>query len=200
MARKDPTRGGKDEQVEIVSLADLKPDGRNARKHGPRNVGMIVKSLQEVGAARSGVIDEEGNILAGSGTYEALAEAGIERVKIVAADGNEWVVVKRTGLSADQKTKLALYDNRTGELATWDMEVLSDLSKEFDLSGLFTPLELSALSGEAFLPNFHPQIGVRTYTDEEVEKIKTQLQNVGRERQLDPVKCPACGEEFYIDQ
>lgn len=113
----------------MQTLADLKPDKKNARKHNPRNIGMIVDALREVGVARSGVIDEEGNILAGSGIYEALSEAGIEKIKVVEADGNEWVVVKRSGLTAEQKVKLALYDNRTAELADWDtgnMELLQD--------------------------------------------------------------------------
>ena len=83
----------------IKTLKDLKPDVKNARKHNPRNIGMIADALREVGAARSGVCDEDGNILAGNGTYEALAEAGIEKVKVVEADGNEWVVVKRKGLT-----------------------------------------------------------------------------------------------------
>lgn len=96
--------------TEIKHLSDLHPDQRNARKHNPRNIGMVADSLREVGAARSGVIDEDGNILAGNGTWEALAEAGIERVKVVEADGNEWVVVRRKGLTEEQKRKLSLYE------------------------------------------------------------------------------------------
>ena len=63
----------------ISTLADLKQDQENARKHNPRNIGMIVKAINEVGVARSGVIDEYGNILAGNGTFEALSEAGIKK-------------------------------------------------------------------------------------------------------------------------
>lgn len=43
--------------MKIDHLKDLTPDKRNARKHNPRNIGMIVDSLHEVGAARSIVID-----------------------------------------------------------------------------------------------------------------------------------------------
>jgi ParB-like chromosome segregation protein Spo0J len=123
------------------TLADLKPDQKNARKHNPRNIGMIANSLREVGVARSGVIDEDGNILAGNGTYEALSEAGIENVKIIQADGNEWVVVQRKGLSEEQKLKLALYDNRSAELAEWDKEVLADIEPSL-LEGMFSGDEL----------------------------------------------------------
>ena len=131
----------------IKSIADLIPDARNTRRHNPRNVGMIVSALHEVGAARSGVIDEDGNILAGNGTAEALAQAGIERVKVVDAKGDEWVVVRRTGLSAEQKRKLSFYDNRTAELADWDAdELLRSVGEGLDLSGLWTAEELKALT------------------------------------------------------
>ena len=63
----------------IETLADLKPDPRNARRHNPRNVGMLEKALNEVGAARSIVIDEQGVVLAGNATIEAAGRAGIER-------------------------------------------------------------------------------------------------------------------------
>ena len=128
----------------VNKLADLRPDQNNARKHNPRNIGMVANSLREVGAARSGVIDEDGNILAGNGTYEALSEAGIEKVKIVQADGNEWVVVQRKGLSEKQKLKLALYDNRSAELAEWDKDVLADIDPEI-MESMFSTDELEDL-------------------------------------------------------
>ncbi len=130
-------------------LSDLNPDQRNARKHNPRNIGMVVDSLHEVGPARSGVIDENNNLLVGNGTWEALAEAGIERVKVVEADGNEWVVVRRTGLTEEQKRKLAIYDNRTSELADWDPVILQeDIEGGLDLSGLWRDNELEELLGD----------------------------------------------------
>jgi hypothetical protein len=132
---------------ETLTLADLRQQKRNARKHTPRNIGMIVGALQEVGAARSGVIDENNTILAGNGTYEALAEAGIERVRVVETDGNEWVVVRRRGLSEKLKERLALYDNRASDTSTFDAEVLAGLLLEDDkaLDGLFTADEINVL-------------------------------------------------------
>ena len=40
---------------DIVHIGDLKPDARNARRHNPRNIGMIATSLQEVGAVETAV-------------------------------------------------------------------------------------------------------------------------------------------------
>jgi len=128
----------------IMHIGDLTPDHANARKHNPRNIGMLVESLQEVGAARSIVIDEHGRVLAGNGTIDAAAQAGIERVVVVDADGETIVAVRRTGLSEEQKRRLALFDNRTAELATWDVEQLQALTV-VDLAGLFTAAEIDSL-------------------------------------------------------
>lgn len=134
--------------ADIQSIADLKPDPKNARTHGPRNVGMIVDSLHEVGAARSIVIDEAGNILAGNGTIEAAAEAGIERVQVVDADGETIVAVRRSGLTPAQKKRLALLDNRTAELAEWDAAVLAGLAQEgVEIDGLWNENEFAMLTG-----------------------------------------------------
>jgi ParB-like chromosome segregation protein Spo0J len=107
---------------ETISL--LKPDKNNRRKHNERNIGMIVSSLQTVGASRSIVIDEDNNILAGNGTVEAAQIAGIKKLRIVDADGEEIIAVRRTGLTDEQKRYLAISDNRTAELATWSQDQL----------------------------------------------------------------------------
>lgn len=134
-----------------MNLGDLKPDPRNARKHSPRNIGAIADSLHKVGAARSIVIDENNVILAGNGMVEAAGQAGIENVHVVEADGNTVVAVRRTGLTKKQKAQLAIADNRTGELAEWDVPVLTGLADEvgLDLADVeFTPDEVALLEDQ----------------------------------------------------
>lgn len=168
------------EGAKSAHLKDLVPDDMNPRRHNPRNIGMIVDSLHEVGAARSGVIDEDNRILAGNGTYEALAEAGIERVKIVEADGNEWVVVKRRGLTDEQKRRLSLFDNRTQETSEWDGNILAQLTAEAPAlaKGLWTEGELAEVL--RIVPDFQP----------------AGIEEQGRLDEKAKVKCPECGCEF----
>lgn len=131
-------------------LKDLIPDPENRRKHNPRNLGMVADALRSVGAARSIVIDEDNVVLAGNGVSEAAAEAGIERVQVVDVDGSTLVAVRRRGLSVEQKRALALYDNRTAELAEWDAEQLrADLDAGLDLRPWFSETELSAALARA---------------------------------------------------
>ena len=164
----------------ITHLRDLTPDPANARKHNPRNVGTIVSALHEVGAARSIVIDEDGVVLAGNATIEAAAEAGIEDVRVVEADGKTIIAVRRTGLTPAQKAKLALYDNRAAELADgWDADVLKLLQGDgVNLNDLWNENELAEVL--SIVPDFQP-VG----EDEQ-----------GRLDQKSPVTCPKCGHEF----
>ena len=137
------------------SRASLKPDPNNARRHTSRNVGMIESALREIGAARSIVIDETTTVLAGNATIEAAAAAGIERVQIVDADGETIIAVRRSGLTDEQKTKLALYDNRAAELADWDAEVLAQLADDgADLSAFWFEDELADVLN--VVPDFAP--------------------------------------------
>jgi DNA modification methylase len=132
----------------VTLLTALTPDPRNARRHNERNLALIEQALREVGAARSVVVDEAGVVLAGNATVHAAEQAGLERVRIVEADGSELVAVRRSGLTQEQKRRLGLLDNRTAELADWDTEVLASLADEVNLADLWEADELAELLGE----------------------------------------------------
>lgn len=152
------------------SIADLKPDLVNVRKHNPRNIGMIVDSLHQVGAARSIVIDENDTVLAGNGLIEAAAEAGITKMQIVEADGETVIAVRRRGLTDEQKQKLAIFDNRTAELATWDSDALQALQQQgADLSAYFYPEEIDRLGEAAVREQVNGEGGVEEIDVSEVQ-------------------------------
>lgn len=135
---------------DLTHIKDLVSDPKNRRKHTSRNVGMIVDALHKVGAGRSIVIDENNEVLAGNATIEAAGEAGITQLKIVDATGDEIVAVRRTGLTTDQKRDLAIFDNRTGELAEWDAkQILEDAEASIDLSSFFSDGELQSILDRA---------------------------------------------------
>jgi len=161
-----------------LKIADLKFDPQNARVRTAKGEAMIQKSLQEVGAARSIVIDEDGIILAGNGTVEAAGQVGIENVVIVEASGDEIIAVRRVGLTEEQKKKLAYYDNRTGDEAEWDMEqVARDLLGGYDfLDELFETDEI-AIDGGWDLPDEESDFTQMTFTlhKEQAEVVKSAI-------------------------
>jgi DNA modification methylase len=128
----------------VTSVKDLKSDHKNARRRTDRSASLIAESLKRFGAARSIVIDEDGRILAGNGTVEGAKKAGIDKLRIIEAEGDELIAVRRAGLSEDEKVGLALADNRSSDLSEWDNEMLRQLSEEHDLTPWFEDDELLA--------------------------------------------------------
>lgn len=106
-------------------MQQIKYDGKNFRKHSDENKRMIRRSLEELGAGRSVVIDADNELIAGNGVYEQAEALGLG-VKVVETDGSELVVVKRTDLhTEDEKRKrLAFADNATSDHVEWDFGTL----------------------------------------------------------------------------
>jgi DNA modification methylase len=132
-------------------IRELKQDGANARKHNPRNVAMIERSIQENGFGRSLLLANDGTIIAGNATYESAASAGFENVRVIESDGTEIIAIKRTDVEpgSEQFYKLAISDNRAAELASWDLEALQQVFDAGVDSGEFWfPEELATLFGE----------------------------------------------------
>jgi len=130
-----------------------------------------VDALQDVGAARSIVIDEDNVILAGNGVATAAAQAGMTAVRVIDADGDELIAVRRSNLTAEQKRKLAIYDNRTAELAEWNVEQLRlDHDAGLDLTPYFDTKELRTLFAGAVKPG-------RTDPDAVPETRATDIQH-----------------------
>lgn len=104
----------------------IKFDKRNYRKHNDKNKSPIRKSLEECGAGRSIVIDNNGEIIAGNGIYEQAQKLGLN-TKIIETDGSDLVVVKRTDLNTDdeKRKRLAVMDNSTSDSSEFDLELLS---------------------------------------------------------------------------
>jgi DNA modification methylase len=131
---------------ETKSLDALVADPANRRLHPARNVEMVRASLQQLGAARSIVIDEDDVILAGNGVTAAALAAGITSVRVIETSGDELVAVRRRGLTPEQKRALALFDNRTAELAEWDVDGLrADSDAGLDLQPFWTADEQSEM-------------------------------------------------------
>lgn len=105
----------------------IKFDERNYRKHSDQNKKIIKKSLQELGAGRSVVIDADDTLVAGNGVYEQ-AQALKMPVRVIETDGSELVVVKRTDIHTqdEKRKKLALADNSASDTSKFDNVLLSE--------------------------------------------------------------------------
>lgn len=112
-----------------LPLERLKPAVRNVRVHSQKQMQEYIRSIDKFGQTKPIVCDDEYNILAGNGLYEALKANGISEA---------WCNVI-SGLSAAEKKKLMLADNKVYELGITDHsaidEILKDLDGDFDIPG-----------------------------------------------------------------
>jgi hypothetical protein len=144
------------DRPDTISIDDLRPDPENRRKHNERNVGLIALALQDVGAGRSVVVDEDLMLLAGNGVHQAAVRSGITRVRVIETDGQELIAVRRSGLTPEQKRALALFDNRSAELAEWDFgQLQTDKAAGLTLQPFWTEAEETMLFGEATKPDWN---------------------------------------------
>jgi hypothetical protein len=151
-------------KIETKSLAELKLDPKNARKHDTLNLAAIQASLEKFGQQKPIVVNKAGHILAGNGTFQAAKNLGWTELSVTIVP-DEW--------DAKTQAAYAIADNRTAELATWDnpvlLEALSDLPADLLAATGFNDFNIEALLnvfGEApDLDDLYDEIGKPTEED-----------------------------------
>lgn len=110
---------------------EIKFDENNYRIHDNKNKRLINKSLLELGAGRSILLDNDNSIIAGNGVYEQAKELGLN-VRVIETDGNELIAVKRTDLKTndDKRKELAFADNYTSDTSVFDVDLVLSEFKE----------------------------------------------------------------------
>lgn len=99
--------------VESVAIDSLIPDPSNARRHDEKNLAAIKGSLAKFGQQKN-IVVRNGVVIAGNGTLAAAKSLGWTHVVVKRADD----------MTATEAAAFALADNRTSELADWDMSTL----------------------------------------------------------------------------
>jgi len=115
----------------------IKLDPKNANRGTDTGRRMVRQSIEDYGAGRSVLLDQDDTVIAGNKTVEAAQEMGIP-IRVVETDGTELLAVKRTDIDLDtpRGRELAIADNRAAETGLdWDTDVLLGLQdKGTDLS------------------------------------------------------------------
>ena len=114
----------------------IKIDTKNYRSHSDKNKRIIHKSLKELGAGRSILIDSENEIIAGNETFQQAEKLKIP-IKIIETDGTELIAIKRNDLkTSDKKRKeLALIDNYASDTSEFDFNSIDEDFNKFELDG-----------------------------------------------------------------
>lgn len=123
---------GKIADVQQVSIEKLIPYANNAKIHGDDQITRIASSIREFGFLNPVLIDRDFNIIAGHGRVLASKKLGLTEIPCLFVEG----------LTEAQRKAYVLADNKLGELAEWDMELvnleleaLEDMDFDISLTG-----------------------------------------------------------------
>jgi site-specific DNA-methyltransferase (adenine-specific) len=100
-------------QIVYKKVSDLIPYVNNARKND-HAVDAVASSIKNYGFKQPIVIDSQGEVIAGHTRLKASKKLGLQEVPCIVADD----------LTPAQIKAYRIADNRVGELAEWDMELL----------------------------------------------------------------------------
>ena len=112
--------------MELVKLpiSKIKPYPKNPRNNDGA-VDAVAESIRQCEYVAPIVVDEDYVILAGHTRMKALKKLGYKEAECVI----------KAGLTEEQKRKYRLLDNKTSELAEWDLDLLLDELDGLDFDG-----------------------------------------------------------------
>jgi hypothetical protein len=108
-------------KIDMLNPADLKPYGRNPRKNDGA-VKAVAESIRRYGFRQPIVVDCDMVIIVGHTRWKAAKLLGLSEVPAHIAD-----------MPKDQAREYRIADNKTNELAEWDLPVLNLEMKGLDL-------------------------------------------------------------------
>lgn len=127
-------------QIEQRPCNEVKPYEKNPR-HNDKAVAAVAESIRRYGFRQPIVVDANGVIVCGHTRWKAAQQLGLIEVPVHVA----------TDLSEEQIRQYRIADNKSADVATWNIELLSQELKGLSLSDAdlqllgFTPEELGQL-------------------------------------------------------
>jgi site-specific DNA-methyltransferase (adenine-specific) len=100
-------------EVQEMNIKDIRPYEKNPRIND-NAVDAVANSIREFGFKQPIVIDKDNVIIAGHTRWKAAKKLKLKTVPVLVADD----------LSEEQVRAYRIADNSTGELATWDYDLL----------------------------------------------------------------------------
>lgn len=150
-------------------ITDITPYEKNPR-YNDEAVKFVVASIEKFGFKQPIVVDKNGVIVVGHTRYKAALELGLEEVPVTVADD----------LTDEEIKAYRLADNKVGEIAKWNQEMLDFELGEIDIDmTAFGFIEMADIDVDGFFEDAEPK-----ESKEEEEK---------------EVQCPHCGMFFKVN-
>lgn len=111
------------EEIIYKKVSELKLNPKNPRKNDDA-VEVVAKSIKKYGFKNPLIIDGNNVVWCGNTRLKASKKLGIKEVPCIVV----------TDLTEEQIRELALIDNKSNEVAEWDMKLLEEELLELDMS------------------------------------------------------------------
>ena len=130
-----------------VNIGKLKPYANNPR-YNDEAIDPLEESFEQVGYITPIIVDENYEILAGHTRWKALDDLGEEEIDVIVVPG----------LTDEQKRKFRLLDNKTAEIAEWDLEKLVSELEDLDFGDFdFWSKELEKMADKTIADHKQPE-------------------------------------------
>ncbi|MCM1556767.1 MAG: ParB N-terminal domain-containing protein [Anaeroplasma bactoclasticum] len=174
-------------QIVEKELKELKPYEKNPRKNDEA-VDAVAASIRNFGFKVPIVIDENNIIVAGHTRYKAATKLKLKKVPCIVADD----------LTPEQVKAFRLADNKVGEIAEWDFELLdTELEEILKFDGLDFSMEdfgFELDEGEHDIEIIEDEVP-------EIDEDNPPISKLGDIWQLGQwVYCKKCGKKHWISE
>lgn len=152
-------------KIKEMPINEIKMYEKNARKND-KAIELVKQSIKDYGFRVPIVVDKNNVIIAGHTRFKAAIQLEVERIPVIVADD----------LTEEQVKALRLADNKTAELATWDLDKLE--------------AELDSIDDEKFAELF------RQNKYEDFEQYNGEIDLNDFDDEVFDYECPECGFRF----
>lgn len=174
-------------EVETIPISKLRSPDRNVRIHPEPQISELSRALTMFGQTRPIVVDEKNTILIGNGLYAAMQRVGMMQAS----------VYRMEGLSAAQKHRLMLSDNKIYQLGLDDYDnimalvrTISEESNQLDVPGFDDDVLRTLLAGDAAAT----QAALEAFGVLSPEEIAARRRAGAQEGET--IVCPHCAQSF----
>lgn len=162
---------GEINKIEKVKIDELIPYVNNAKIHSQDQVKRLANSIKEFGFLSPVLIDKDKNVIAGHGRIMAAKKLKIDAIPCVFVEG----------LTDQQRKAYILADNRLGEMADWDMDLVKSELEDLELGDF--DIDLTGFDINEFLkPEEIMEVDVPDVPDDPVAKPGDIYELGGRHR------------------
>ena len=155
-------------KLKKVKVNAIKPYEKNPRINDGA-VKDVAESIRQCGYCNPIIVDENLVVLAGHTRLKAIKQLGWKDCEVIV----------REGLTEEQKRKYRIYDNKVGEFAEWNFDLLMQEIEGLDFSAFDLDFDMPDMQAFGSTEYVNKEYGEDNFDDDQFTYV-----------------CPCCGFRF----